>query len=122
MSLKSKLNLNELPSDFPDIPILRAAGNLDIYSAQELRKTLDRRTADLNVKNVIIDVADLEYIDSSGIGVIFSNGIKLKKRGGSVVLIKPQDMVHQALEITRALSQVTLHETLNDAIAAFNPA
>ena len=122
MSIKSKLDLHEMPSDLPDIPILRAAGNLDIYSAQELRKTLDRRTTDTNVKNVIIDVVDLEYIDSSGIGVIFSNGIKMKKRGGSVILIQPQDMVYEALEITRALSQLTIYKTLNEAIAGFGPA
>ncbi len=121
MSLKSKLNLNELPSDFPEIPILRAAGNLDIYSAQELRKILERRTTELNIKTVIIDVVDLEYIDSSGIGVIFSSGIKLKKRGGAMILIKPQEMVYQALEITRALSQVTICESLNDAIASVAP-
>ncbi|MBL8032585.1 MAG: STAS domain-containing protein [Leptospiraceae bacterium] len=118
MALKSKLDLHELPSDFADIPIYRAAGNLDIYSAQELRKSLEKRTADQNIRNVIIDVSDLEYIDSSGIGVIFSNGIKLKKRGGSVILIKPQEMVVHALEITRALSQLTLHETMQDALAA----
>lgn len=117
MTRKSQLQLNSLPAENTNLAMFRIAGNLDIFSGQELRKALDKQTENPDVSTVILETTDLDYIDSSGIGIMFSNGIKLKKRGGSLILIKPKDMVIQALTMTRALSQMKICETIDEALA-----
>lgn len=106
--------MNDLPSEIANVPIIRLAGTLDIYSAQELRRHLERLAKNEAIKSIIFLVEDLEYIDSSGIGIMFSAAIKYKKKGGGIVLVKPQQMVYSALEITRALTQITVLENLEE--------
>lgn len=115
MSVKSKLDLNQIPMENPDVPVIRLAGTLDIYSAQELRKLLDRFYANEKIKTVIALLEDLEYIDSSGIGVFFASGIRFKKRGGGIRLVKPQEMVVAALTVTRAINQMDVFESFEVA-------
>lgn len=114
MALKPKLDMNDLPSEIHNVPMIRLAGTLDIFSAQDLRKHFERLAKNEDIKTIILLVEDLEYIDSSGIGILFSAGIKYKKRGGAVILVKPQEMVYGALQITRALTQITVLESLEE--------
>ena len=50
--------------------IVRLAGELDHYCAQSVRRDLDRLIADPSVRWLILDFTMLQFMDSSGIGVI----------------------------------------------------
>lgn len=48
-----------------------------------------------------IDIQNIRYINSSGIGVLITILTKFRNRGGEVVLIKPSDSVQKLLIITK---------------------
>ncbi len=60
------------------------SGELDHYSAINIRRDLDELISDPSVRHLMLDMADLRFMDSSGIGVILGRYRILAARGGSV--------------------------------------
>lgn len=113
---KIKLDLDLEKLGETEIPLIRATGNLDIYSGQELRRLIEKNISDIAVKYLVVDAQKLEYIDSSGIGILFSAALRLKKRSGALLLVQPQDIVRMALDITKALAHMTECVSLDEAL------
>ena len=70
-----------------DSVIVRLAGELDHYCAQSVRRELDGLIADRTVRWLILDFSRLQFMDSSGIGVILGRYRQLRDRGGQVGVI-----------------------------------
>ena len=67
--------------------IVRLAGELDHYCAQSIRRELDSLIADRTVRWLILDFSHLQFMDSSGIGVILGRYRQMRDRGGSVAVV-----------------------------------
>ena len=73
-----------------------------------------------NGSNIIfcaIDIHDVRYINSSGIGVLITILTKFRNKGGEVVLIKPSDSVEKLLVITKLNSIFTIVPNLDHAFS-----
>ncbi len=53
------------------------------------------------VKMCIVDISDLRYINSSGIGLLITILTKFRNKGGEVYLMKPSESVQKLLVITK---------------------
>lgn len=53
------------------------------------------------VKTCIVDISDLRYINSSGIGLLITILTKFRNKGGEVYLMKPSENVQKLLVITK---------------------
>ena len=99
-----------------DILFLTFQGDL----IEEFRghKLLD--TINEHVQNQVllgaIDLSDVRYINSSGIGLLVSILTKFRNRGGELVLIKPSDHIRKLLIVTKLNAIFTIAE--NDNFAA----
>lgn len=67
--------------------IVRLAGELDHCCAQSVRRELDALIADRSVRTLILDFTTLQFMDSSGIGVILGRYRQMRDRGGQVAVI-----------------------------------
>ena len=67
--------------------IVRLAGELDHYCAQSIRRDLDKLISDPAVRLLILDFTTLQFMDSSGIGVILGRYRQMRDRGGQVGVI-----------------------------------
>ena len=65
---------------------VRLAGELDHYCAQSIRRELDALLSDPGVRTLILDFSALQFMDSSGIGVILGRYRILRDRGGSMAV------------------------------------
>jgi anti-sigma B factor antagonist len=65
-----------------------------------------------NVLTCIIDISNLRYINSSGIGVLITILTKFRNKGGEVYLMKPSENVQKLLVITKlnAIFQIVQSE------------
>jgi anti-sigma B factor antagonist len=54
-----------------------------------------------NVLKCVIDISELRYINSSGIGVLITILTKFRNKGGEVYLLKPSENVQKLLVITK---------------------
>jgi anti-sigma B factor antagonist len=79
-------------------------GEIDLYNAAELRGCLDELVASGETR-VVIDLADLAFIDSSGLGALVGGMRRLRHAGGHLVLRHPRSETAKLLEVT-GLQQV----------------
>ena len=74
-------------------------GELDVSSAEIFKKSLNE-LVDENSQNIKIDLDKLEYIDSTGLGVMVGVLKRLKVNGKGIYLNNPKSNVRKILEIT----------------------
>jgi anti-anti-sigma factor len=84
--------------------VIHLHGDIDLFNAGELRTCLQDVT-DGGENRVVIDLADLDFIDSSGLGAMVGGMRRLRRRGGDVVLRSPRASTVRLLDVT-GLSQV----------------
>ena len=66
---------------------VRLEGELDHRRAGEIRAELDALIADPRVRRLVFDLSGLEFMDSSGIGMMIGRYKLMKRRGGSVAVM-----------------------------------
>jgi anti-sigma B factor antagonist len=75
-----------------------------------------------NEESVILDLSEVPYIDSSGLGSLVGAYISRQKAGRSVALSGVNERVFRLFEITKTESLFLMFETLDDAVAALSGA
>lgn len=83
--------------------VVRVRGELDLSTAPLLDKQLVR-LADEGVQDVTIDLADLDFIDSSGLSALVAGLKRLREQGGDLELRSLKPRMLRMLEITGVTS------------------
>lgn len=95
--------------------IVRMVGDLNMFSAPELRTTLVKKH-ESGGRRYIFDLTDLTFVDSSGIGILVSFVSMTKKtEGAKVILCGLNPQIRNIFEVTRLLSVFTVVEGLEEA-------
>ena len=68
-------------------------------------------------KRIILNLADVKYIDSSGLGVLVSAFTTMRKQGGELKLVNLTKNVHDLMQITKLY---TIFDIKNDEAAALS--
>jgi anti-sigma B factor antagonist len=76
-----------------------AHGEIDIHTCTELEQTLLGLVGD-GVSKVTLDLADVAFIDSSGLRALVVAHKALEEHGGSLVVANPSSMAARLLEVT----------------------
>jgi anti-sigma B factor antagonist len=100
-----------------DAVVLEIDGAIDLYNAPELKENLSKY---LEKKKMVIDMGNVTYIDSSGIGVFISTLSALKKSGGALKLVHVGGTVLTVLKMTRLTSFFEIFENEKDALSSFD--
>ena len=79
---------------------VRLEGELDHRRAGEIRQELDALIADPAVRRLVFDMSGLEFMDSSGIGMIIGRYKIMKSRGGSVAVRPGGKRVDRLIELS----------------------
>jgi anti-sigma B factor antagonist len=96
--------------------IVRLAGELDLYNATDVRKALSEAAAD-KPQRVIVDLSEVEFIDSTALGVLIEASTKLPNRKG-FLLAGPGLETRRALEISGLDRHFAVHASVDEALAA----
>lgn len=95
-----------------NVLVLRLSG--DLIGEDNGANILDKVNTAIQdqVRTCIIDISNLRYINSSGIGVLITILTKFRNKGGEVYLMKPSETVKKLLVITKlnAIFQVIQNE------------
>jgi anti-sigma B factor antagonist len=83
-----------------------------------LRKTV-RQLLDEQRTQIVLNLADVDYIDSSGIGELVSGYTAVKNRGGELKLLHLTKKVHDLLQITKLYTVFEVHTDERAAIQSF---
>ncbi|MFB5193742.1 anti-sigma factor antagonist [Neobacillus sp. KR4-4] len=84
--------------------VVLVAGEIDAYTAPKLREELLALAEEGN-KSITVNLQDVSYLDSTGLGVFVGLFKQLKEKGGELKLIQLSDRLKRLFEIT-GLSKV----------------
>ncbi|AOT70453.1 STAS domain-containing protein [Geosporobacter ferrireducens] len=82
-----------------DIWVVMVAGEIDIYTANCLKETLINLINERNT-DIQINCEELDYIDSTGLGVLIGALKRLKQDNKNIIITKPKQNISKLLNIT----------------------
>lgn len=83
-----------------DVLLVRLTGELDQCSASGIRRDLDQMLLDPRVRHLVIDLKDMSFMDSSGLGVILGRYRMMQERGGTVSLMHLSPQVKRVYDLS----------------------
>ena len=95
--------------------VVRLAGELDLYNAEEIRAAL-ARAIEASPRRVVVDLADVEFVDSTALGVLIEARSKLGRDG--LALAAPQLDTRRTLQVSGLDRHLPVHDTVEDALAS----
>lgn len=99
------------------VPVVRVkAVALDASTALAFKRDMEPILA--GHETVIVDLSDVDLMDSSGLGALITCFSRLKSNSGRLCLAGPGDSVRYSLELARADRLLDLFNTAEDALAA----
>ena len=96
--------------------VVRLVGELDLYNAPEVRSAL-LELASEQPERLVIDLAEVNFVDSTALGVLIEARTKLDNRQ-SFLLAAPGLETHRALTISGLDQHLAVHDTVEAALAA----
>jgi anti-sigma B factor antagonist len=112
-----KSGLTITTSRLDDILVLKLSGYLDGHTFVELEKSLDTAIKG-GSHRIVIDLIELTYIASAGVGVFINSQHQVRKHGGSLQLVNPAPTVREVFGILGLEAIFTIHQTLDQGIKA----
>ena len=98
--------------------VISVKGDIDLYSSPQVRQTILDTLNGKTVKRVIVNLAAVRYVDSSGVASLVE-GLQLSRKSQvRFVLCGLNKAPLQVLELTRLVKVFEIHDTLETALAA----
>lgn len=96
------------------IPVLRLSGELDLRNVPEVRQAI-RGLIDEGLVNFIINLTGLEFIDSSGLGVLVGGLARVREKQGTIKLACSNRRILRVFEMTRLTQLFDIYDNDDDA-------
>ena len=114
-------NLNQPPVKGVDrhnggAVVVHLVGELDLYNAPEVRTGL-LELASEQPERLVIDLSEVAFVDSTALGVLIEARTTLVNRQ-SFLLAAPGHETHRALKISGLDQHLSVHDTVESALAA----
>lgn len=70
-------------------------------------------------KKVVVDLDEVKFINSSGLGMLIGGLTTLRNSGGEMKLARASKKIEELLRMTKLTTVFDVHKTVNEAVAAF---
>ena len=111
-----KINTN---AETPDTHIVSLEGDMDFHSSPDVRRELTKLVDQKSLK-ILIDLAQVGYIDSSGLATFVELFQKMKRYGGKLALFNLTDSVRSVFEIAKLDTIFKLVGSKDEALATLS--
>jgi anti-sigma B factor antagonist len=105
-----------------DVTLVEASGRITLGESVTLLRDQIRELLDGDRKKILLNLADVTYIDSSGIGEMVTAFTTVKRHGGSLKLLKLTQRVRDLLQITKLSTVFEVYEDESKALKSFSDA
>jgi anti-sigma B factor antagonist len=97
--------------------VVAVGGEIDVYTAPRLRDKFTELVA-AGSYDIIVDMQNVEFLDSTGLGVLVAGLNRAREVGGSLSLVCPQERVLKLFRITGLDEVFTVHSTVDEALGS----
>ena len=102
------------------ITIVDLSGRITLGEGSVILRDSIRNLLTKGDKKILLNLANINYIDSSGIGELVSGFTSVRKQGGELKLLHLTKKVHDLLQITKLYTIFDIHEDEVHAVRSFH--
>jgi len=102
-----------------DVTVIDMDGRITLGEGSALLRDLIRENLAKGQRNILLNLAGINYIDSSGLGELVSGYRLIKSEGGEVKLLNLNKKVTDLLQITKLYTVFDIHTQEHQALASF---
>ena len=113
----AELNINQRQAG--DITVLDLDGEVRIGDSSTALRSAIRNLVSAGNKKILLNLAGVKYIDSSGIGELIANYTTVNRGGGQLKLLSLTEKVQDLLVITKLLTVFDVYDNEADALSSF---
>lgn len=95
---------------------IRLSGELDHHSAEDLRDQATNAIEKYQIKHIILNLDQLSFMDSSGLGVILGRYKQIKQKHGEMVVCAISPSVKRLFEMSGLFKIISLESSENSAL------
>jgi anti-sigma B factor antagonist len=112
--------MNIIERALNDVTVLDLVGNLALEGNKQFRRHV-AATIDAGARKLILNLAGVPYMDSSGLGELISCYTAMQKLSGSVKLLHLNDRLRHLLTVTKLSALLETFDSESAAISSFAP-
>ena len=100
-----------------DKTVVSVGGEIDVYTAPKLREQIVQLVED-GQYHLVIDMEDVEFLDSTGLGVLVGGLKRVRAHDGTLRLVCTQERILKIFRITGLTKVFPIHSTVAEAVEA----
>ena len=100
-----------------DWTVVEVSGEVDLYTAPRLKTLLTEITGSGRTR-IAVEFSGVEFMDSTGLGVLISGLRRCREAGGTMALVAPAEPVRKVLGITGLDQVFAIHDDLSEVIGS----
>ncbi|HTR69210.1 MAG TPA: STAS domain-containing protein [Mycobacteriales bacterium] len=100
-----------------DRTVVAVGGEIDVYTAPKLREHLIDLVSG-GAHHIIVDMERVDFLDSTGLGVLVGALKRVRSEDGSLDLVCTQDRILKIFRITGLTKVFPIHASVDEALAA----
>ncbi len=103
-------------TDHDGITVLAVRGEVDVYTAPRLREKLVELVSQGKYR-IVVDLENVEFLDSTGLGVLVGGLKRLRSHDGDLSLVCTQHRILKVFEITGLTKVFAIQDSVEAAVA-----
>lgn len=100
-----------------DRTVVEVAGEIDVYTAPQLRERVVE-LVDAGQVDLVLDLGNVEFLDSTGLGVLVGALNRVRAHDGSLALVLTQERILKIFEITGLRKVFPIHPSVAEAVGS----
>lgn len=103
------------------VTVVDISGRITLGEGSAMLREMMRDMVDKKLERIVLNLSEVNYVDSSGIGELVSGFTTVKNAGGELKLLNLTKKVHDLLQITKLYTVFDVHNDERSAIKSFKP-
>ena len=97
--------------------VVTPAGEVDLLTAPQVKQRITE-LVDQGISQIVVDLSRIEYLDSTGLGVLVGALKRLREKEGELRLVHPTPRVMRVLEVTRLVNVFQIYDSEDEALSS----
>jgi anti-sigma B factor antagonist len=119
MSAEAAMSLKAAVRRAGDVAIVELSGKITLGEGSGLVRNTIKDLVNSGQKNILINLKEVGYIDSAGLGELVGAYATVTNMGGNVKLLNPQAKVHDLLQVTKLYTVFVAFDDEAEALRSF---
>ena len=96
--------------------VVAVSGEVDVFTAPKLREQLID-LVDQGSYNIVVDLSDVEFLDSTGLGVLVAGLKRVKTHEGTLKIVSTKDKILKIFRITGLTRIFPIYDSADEAVS-----